>query len=82
MKKVLALILAMMMAFSLVACGGDQGTTDEGGTDETGGAEGGSGYKIGFSNFSIGNSWRQQMEAEFVYHADELKAEYQEKGSR
>lgn len=67
MKKFLALILALVMSLSLVACGGG------GEGEDAGGEEGG--YKIGFSNFSIGNSWRQQMEAEFVYRAEELKAE-------
>lgn len=32
-------------------------------------------WYIGFSNFSIGNSWRVQMEAEFTAYADQLKAE-------
>ena len=30
-------------------------------------------WKIGFSNYSAGNSWRQQMEAEFESEAEKLK---------
>mgnify|MGYP005810660829 CR=1 FL=1 len=30
-------------------------------------------WVIGFSNYSVGNSWRQQMEAEFEQEADALK---------
>lgn len=33
------------------------------------------GYVIGFSNFSVGNSWRVQMEAEFKAAADNLKTQ-------
>ena len=33
------------------------------------------GFIIGFSNFSVGNSWRVQMEAEFKYRAETLKSE-------
>jgi ribose transport system substrate-binding protein len=32
-------------------------------------------YTIGFSNYSLGNSWRVQMEAEFKAEADKLKSE-------
>lgn len=31
------------------------------------------GRKIGFSNYSVGNSWRQQMEAEFESEVEKLK---------
>lgn len=60
MKKVFTLILALVMAMSLVACGGSSSEESSGGD----GGEASGGYKIGFSNFSIGNSWRQQMEAD------------------
>ena len=30
-------------------------------------------WMIGFSNYSIGNSWRQQMEAEFTEAAEAMK---------
>ena len=30
-------------------------------------------WMIGFSNYSIGNSWRQQMEADFTQAADAMK---------
>lgn len=30
-------------------------------------------WMIGFSNYGVGNSWRQQMEAEFADEADKLK---------
>lgn len=55
MKKVFTLILALVMAMSLVACGGSSSEESSGGD----GGEASGGYKIGFSNFSIGNSWRQ-----------------------
>ncbi|WHH58177.1 ABC transporter substrate-binding protein [Petroclostridium sp. X23] len=32
-------------------------------------------YTIGFSNFSVGNSWRVQMEAEFKAEAEKFKSE-------
>ena len=88
MKKVLALILALSMVFVLVACGGaekaEEAPAAEAPAAEAPAAEApaaeapaaeAKGYKIGFSNFSIGNSWRQQMEAEFVYRAEQLVAE-------
>ena len=75
MKKVLTLLLALAMALSLAACGGDDGAADTGAADDGGEDTAAASYKIGFSNFSIGNSWRQQMEAEFVYRADQLKEE-------
>ena len=31
-------------------------------------------WKIGFSNYSAGNSWRQQMEAEFESEAEKLRS--------
>ena len=35
----------------------------------------GDGYVIGFSNYSVENTWRVQYEEEFKYHADELVEE-------
>ena len=36
---------------------------------------GGEGYVVALCNYSIGNSWRAQMEQEFVAEAEKLKAE-------
>lgn len=38
-------------------------------------AAGGEGYVVALCNYSIGNSWRAQMEQEFVAEAEKLKAE-------
>lgn len=39
------------------------------------GAASGEGYVVALCNYSIGNSWRAQMEQEFVAEAEKLKAE-------
>ena len=39
------------------------------------GTAGGEGYVVALCNYSIGNSWRAQMEQEFVAEAEKLKAE-------
>lgn len=38
-------------------------------------APGGDGYVVALCNYSIGNSWRAQMEQEFMAEAEKLKAE-------
>lgn len=46
------------------------------GTEDTdAGAKGGKGYVVALCNYSIGNSWRAQMEQEFVAEAEKLKAD-------
>lgn len=68
MKKAFALLLAvLMMAMMLVGCGSTPtADSDEGEQD---------GFVIGLSSYSLTNSWRVQLEAEFVQRAEELKAE-------
>lgn len=68
MKKAFALLLAvLMMAMMLVGCGSTPAAdSDEGQQD---------GFVIGLSSYSLTNSWRVQLEAEFVQRAEELKAE-------
>lgn len=68
--RLLALILAALMLLTLVGC--TKTGTDTPATDAE--ASKGEGYTIGFSNFSLSDSWRVQMEAEFKHHAEELKA--------
>ncbi len=69
MKKFIALLLALVMCLALVACGGTP-ANDEQNTEENTGS-----WKIGFSNSQVGNSWRQQMVAEFESRAEELVAD-------
>ena len=68
--RLLALILAALMLLTLVGC--TKTGTDTPATNAE--ASKGEGYTIGFSNFSLSDSWRVQMEAEFKHHAEELKA--------
>lgn len=80
MKKILALILALVMALALVACAAETPAPDAGNTPDAGdsgdaGDAGDDGFVIGFSNYNNEISWRTQMEAEFTYLADTLKAE-------
>lgn len=44
-------------------------------TAEAAAEKGGDGYVVALCNYSIGNSWRAQMEQEFVSEAEKLKAE-------
>jgi ribose transport system substrate-binding protein len=46
----------------------------ESASDETA-TDGNGGFLIGFSNYSLANSWRVQFEAEFQYVADQMKEE-------
>lgn len=89
MKKILAILLALVMVLALAACAAEpapQGTdappanndatnppADNEETDPPAAPAGG--YVIGFSNYNNEISWRTQMEAEFTYLADQLKAE-------
>lgn len=85
-KRLIALLVGTTMLVGLLAAcsGGDTGssaapasdaasTNTAASTEETAG--GGEGFVIGFSNYSVANSWRVQMEAEFVQRAEELKAD-------
>ncbi|MEG1012126.1 MAG: ABC transporter substrate-binding protein [Ruthenibacterium sp.] len=81
MKKLLALVLALTLALSLVGCGGaassitaDSAVAASTVTDASTATNAGP-YKIGFSNYFVGNSWKQQMEAEFKQEAEKLKAD-------
>ena len=63
MKKLVALLLVIAMCATLfVGC-----------SSEAGGEKGG--YKIALCNFSLGETWRYQMLAEFQQAAEQLKAE-------
>lgn len=86
MKKIIAMLLALIMVMGLVACGASEepapAPTDPPVADKPveetpeevpeAPAEG---FVIGFSNYNNEISWRTQMEAEFTYLADQLKAE-------
>lgn len=61
--RLMALVLAAILLLSLVGCKKAADTSKD------------DGYTIGFSNFSLGDSWRVQMEAEFKHHAEELKSQ-------
>lgn len=83
-KRLLIAAVCVSMIASLAGCSGSGGSAETGeasveentdaeaaGGEET--ADSGGGYTIGFSNFSLTDSWRVQMEAEFEYHAEQLK---------
>lgn len=89
MRKVLALGLSAAMVLSMTGCGGSTAAdtttaaataaattaaaATEAKTEDTAGS-GGEGYVVALCNYSIGNSWRAQMEQEFVAEAEKLKA--------
>ena len=88
MKKRTALLLASVLALTLTACGqkteapgqpgetvGTEAPADEAAAPEAGETAGEGGFVIGFSNYNNEISWRTQMEAEFTYLADTLKAD-------
>ena len=73
-KRILGVMLSTILAGSMLAGGAATVFADDPvpvSELEVPTAEGD--WMIGFSNYSIGNSWRQQMEAEFKYAADNLK---------
>lgn len=87
MKKIIAMLLVLVMVLGLVACGSSDKTTTtnppaDDKSNETPATDAAKepevsdegGYVIGFSNYNNEISWRTQMEAEFTYLADELKA--------
>lgn len=64
MKKLVALLLVFAMCAALfVGCSGEAADGGKGG------------YKIALCNFSLGETWRYQMLAEFQQAAEQLKAE-------
>ena len=72
MKKFIALLLAMLMALSLVACGGsDEGNAEQPATNEPKA----SGIKLGISNGDYGNTWRAQYVEDMEAYCEELKAD-------
>ncbi len=82
MKKWLTVGFAAMTALSLAACGtqktAETGAVSESAKEEQVSAEktqDGTGYVVALCNYSIGNSWRAQMEQEFIAEAERLKAE-------
>lgn len=85
MKKIIAMLLALVMVIGLVACGASDepvatnppAADDKVETPATDAPEApeAEGFVIGFSNYNNEISWRTQMEAEFTYLADQLKAE-------
>ena len=85
MKKLIAMILALVMILSLVACGASQAPATEAPKAEAPAAEAPKAetpapaerkaYKVGFSNSYNGNTFRQTLEADFKAVADELVAQ-------
>ena len=72
MKKFIALLLAMLMALSLVACGrSDEGSTEQPTNNEPKAA----GIKLGISNGYYGNTWRAQYVEDMEAYCEELKAD-------
>jgi ribose transport system substrate-binding protein len=67
MKKKMSVLLVALMLCLIPALNVYAGSQKESAKKD------GKGYVIGFSNFSIGNSFRVQMEAEFIGAADKLK---------
>lgn len=84
MKKIIAMLLAIVMVLGLAACGSsdkptatnspvaENPTKTPASNDADVSTEG---FVIGFSNYNNEISWRTQMEAEFTYLADQLKSE-------
>lgn len=87
MKKIVTFILALVMVFTLVACGGtpsspqpaqgpsDSGPSNSGASDPGASEPAGSTdepLRIGFANASVSNSWRVKMRDMLVEAADEL----------
>lgn len=87
MTRFIALATAVLMCLALMAGCGSKKTEDkpsepdqpqtESQNNETNEepAEPGAGYKVALVNYSIGNSWRAQMQEEFIAEAERLKAE-------
>lgn len=76
MKKAIALLLALVMAFTLAACGSSSSTPDAAPAKDSGNASGGAaeqaeketGYKIGFSFYNLSNPvWAETVEEAVRY---------------
>lgn len=63
LARLLSLVLALVLCASVSMAAAEETELPKGD------------WYVGFSNFSIGNSWRVQMEAEFKAYADKLKSE-------
>ena len=87
---ILAIAIALTMVLSLGACTPADTTTSTSASADMSAGESASAsasdsesesaseatqYRIGFSNFSVANTWRVQFEAEFKYAAEQLKTE-------
>ena len=68
MKKVVSVMLAVMMLFSLTACAG--GSKEESGEKET---DGGDKIRVGFSQMDNNGAWR-------VVETEDMKAVAEERG--
>ena len=87
MKKMFTVGLAAIAALSMTACGASQAGKETTASEtaktevsnekeeETEKNEKKGGYVVALCNYSIGNSWRAQMEQEFVAEAEKLKEE-------
>lgn len=87
MKKMFTVGLAAIAALSMTACGASQAGKETTASEtaktevsnekeeETEKNEKKGGYVVALCNYSIGNSWRDQMEQEFVAEAEKLKEE-------
>lgn len=88
MKKAMAIIMATTIMAVFCACGGSKtaetstapseatsGVSESAPVASSGEQTEGSGYVVALCNYSIGNSWRAQMEQEFVAEAERLKAD-------
>lgn len=78
LKKWLSFTLAMLMVVSLAACGqsAEADSADTTQTQSTAEEEKSEGFKIGFANGYIGNTWRSQ----FVDSVEQVAEEYKAQG--
>jgi len=64
--KIIIMLLVFSLLFGFTGCKNNSNSNKVDSND---------GYVIGFSNFSVGNSWRIQMEAEFKAKAEDYKSQ-------
>lgn len=76
-KKIFAacLSISLIASLALTGCGQSKSGSGAGSAAAGSAAQKKQGYVIGFSNFSVGNSWRVQMQAEFEAEAKRLQAQ-------